>query len=235
MSQQGADYITTKREAGINDAEIRTKLTAAGWSTAEIDAAFASLDEAPPPPSQQTPAAAPEAIGSASDSSRPIAVVEQLSTRGVEYGILFYSLAFGAISLGGVLHDLVDRSLTSTLDNPFGGSILSIQAILACITVPIFLVMLSRLRRAEADDASLHKDPSRRSFVQKTLIISFVWGVWALAYNLYQLVNITGGQTHVTASMFMTARLLHIAITLAIAGSIFVYFWRDEHQKNPVS
>lgn len=241
MANQGADFIKSKRDAGLGDDEIRSKLLTGGWSESEVSAAFSSLDnDIPLPPSQQE-AIPPAPAQTVAPQAQPVAVVQQLSTRGVEYGIMFYSLGFGAIALGGLLHSLIDLNMRPRNDSGafYGGEMLAVQGIIALVTIPIFLFMFLRLKHAEQNDASLHQDTSRRSFIQKTLIIAFIWGIWAFAYNAYQLV--TGadsftayGNTEFDQGTFVMARILHMLITLAIAGGIFTFFWRDEHKKNPV-
>jgi hypothetical protein len=243
MTNQGAEFIKSKRSSGLGDDEIRSKLTAAGWQETEIDTAFASVDDDTPPPPSQQPSSSETFQSQATVGSQPqpVAVVQQLSTRGVEYGIMFFSLAFGAVSLGGLLHNLIDVSVNpiSGYASSYVGEVLAVQGIIALVTIPIFLFMFLRLRKAERENPALHQDSSRRSFVQKTLLIAFVWGIWAFAYNAYQLVTMTNAYNsydggNFDQGAFIVSRILHMLITLAIAGGIFAYFWRDEHKKNPV-
>src|SRR5688572_27335288 len=143
----GASYIEKMREKGLSDEDIRRKLTEGGWEDTEISQAFSQLDDetAPPPPPSKL------STTSRQDSAHhqaPVAVVQRYTTRGIEYGIMFLSLGIGAISLGTVLHDLTDRALGAP-DPLFGGSGAPMASAAALVSIPIFLVLFLRLRKAE--------------------------------------------------------------------------------------
>ncbi len=251
MSSSGELYVQSMRNKGLSDDDIKTRLRDAGWSEADITAAFANIDDelAPPPPvpkhseSPETPAG----------ETKPVAVVQQYSTRGIEYAIMFFSLGIGAIALGNLLHYLVN----SVLDPAQGGSYFSAESVAlpataALVTIPIFTLLFLRLKRAEKAEQDLHKDSSRRKWIQVTLLVTFLWGIWAFVFNFYKLLlgnattpdfcelyrpGIDGPDPScitppvMTTTEFIVLHLLHIAITLLIAGSIFAYWWIDEHRQ----
>jgi hypothetical protein len=77
------------------------------------------------------------------------------------------------------------------------------------------------------------------------LLVSFLWGLWAVAHYLY---NLFIGSTFstpscslytteacpvpISGSVYTALQLSHLVITLAIAGGIFAYYWIDEHRKD---
>jgi hypothetical protein len=68
--------------------------------------------------------------------------------------------------------------------------------------------------------------------VQLALIVSFVWGLFRLMTYVYSLLNGGSGNDFLGSdNTNPVANLLHTLVTLAIAGTIFVYYWRDEHKK----
>jgi hypothetical protein len=229
----GADYVAKMREKGLEDEEIKAKMLAAGWNSIEVNQAFTppDPDAPPPPPSRQT------AMAGAFPDSKPLAVVENLSTRGIEYAIMFIALGIGAFNLGAVLHLMV----ASAFDPHASGE--SVQsyafpATAALVTIPIFLILFSRLKAAESEDPALRKDASRRKWVQFTLLGSFLIGIGNIIMAIYALFTAntisrySDSSTSYDFGALIFQQILHLSITLAIAGSIFFYWWHDEHKKD---
>ncbi|HEY2003512.1 MAG TPA: DUF5671 domain-containing protein [Candidatus Saccharimonadia bacterium] len=211
----------------MSDEDIRSNLVSAGWLAQKVDEALKGGDKAllvppPPPPSAGSPVAG--------STQQPIAVVSQRTTRGLEYVIMFLALGVTAISLGEVLHSIVDESFGNT--SSFEG-LVSYATSALIVALPIFAILFLRLKKAEQGDANLRRDSSRRHAVQLTLIVAFLWGLFRLVTYIYSLLNgglsnsIGGGGGTVSP----VANFLHALITVAIAGGIFAYYWTDEHHK----
>lgn len=224
MANKNQDYVEQMRADGVSDADIKKSLAANGWEQSEINALFTDTKSGrpvPPPPHK---------------SSEPIAVVQRYSTRGMEYSIMFISLFFGAVSLGIFLHDLLDRY---TLASPQNGTFLddaTLPAVMAIVTLPIFVLLYIRLSRVEKSNPAVHNDSSRRHGVQLALIISFIWGIVTLVGYLYQLLTslsgtVTPDTAVVAGTNYQLIQFMHLLITLAIAGGIFAYYWIDEHKQ----
>lgn len=228
MNQQLLHYMAYAREHHIADADIRANLIGAGWQAAQVDAALASEDDlllvAPPPPYEPTSDASNS--NAKTMSSGPIAVVQQRTTRGLEYTIMFLSLGISAVSLGQLLHSLLDAATGVTTDN-----LSSFATSALVVALPVFVILFLRLKRAELKTPEIRLDPSRRHAVQLALVVSFLWGVFRLATYVYSLLGGGEGDYLGSNNPSPIANLLHLVITIGIAGTIFAYYWVDEHRK----
>lgn len=232
MISTGARYIQELRDKKQKDDDIRKKLLAAEWTTEEINAAFKELDDPTPPlPPHKQDKNEPMA-----DTERPLSVVHRSSTLGVEYGVMFISLAVAALSIGTLAHSYLDVTFGNAdyFNNP-----LALSG--ALIGAPLFMLQLLRLRRQEQQQPSIKSDASRRRWVQVTLLVSFLVGIGHVIYYVYNLIN---GQTPIyydydlygraqplDQATYQLLQLGHLAVTLIIAGSIFAYYWLDEHRQ----
>ncbi len=228
MNHQLLQYIMFARSRKLDDKDIRDNLVSAGWDAAQVDAALATDKDAllmPPPP----PGAPVHGDGALKPSGAPIAVIQQRTTRGLEYIIMFLALAVTAISLGILLHDVVDSSFGfSSYDN--GMSAYASAALI--VGLPIFSWLFLRLKKAELHEPALRHDASRRHAVQLTLVIAFLWGIFRLVTYIYSLLN-TGTDAYLGSNLASPiGNFLHMLVTLSIAGAIFAYYWIDEHKKN---
>ena len=210
------DYVKAGRAEGLSDETIKLNLTSTGWDENMVVAAMTGkpvLTVPMPPPPQ---------------SASPVAVVQQLSTRGLEYTIMFLGLGFSAVSLGILLHNYVDKLFTT--ESIFEG-LSSYASAALIVALPIFALLFIRLRRAEKAEPALRKDASRRKSVQSVLVISFLWGIFKIIAYVYSLMN-AGVTDSYNSSSHTSAvgNLLHLVITLGIAGGIFAYYWIDEHR-----
>ncbi len=227
--QSLVEYIAAAREKGHSDNQIKADLLAAGWDRKMVAAGLKGQDDdlpVPPPPSAQNHD--PQVL--------PHAVVQNFSTRGLEYIIMFIALAVAATSLGSILHSSVNTlfgSDGSLLDSTGPTSIASSALI---VSFPILAYLFLRLKKAELSDDRLRRDPSRKKSIQLTLIVTFIVGLGNVINFVYSLIssptstapsyNAFGSP----ASSSILGNFVHLAITLAIAGGIFLYYWRDEHQ-----
>ena len=231
MNHQLLEYISFARQHKLKDGDIKANLVAAGWPAVTVDEAMKGGDKAlfvPPPP--PPPAGNLATTGwTAGSPQQPIAVVSQRTTRGLEYVIMFLALGVTATSLGEVLHSLVDDSFGNT--SSYDG-LVSYATSALIVSLPIFVILFLRLKRAELADPSIRRDSSRRHAVQLTLIVAFLWGLFRLVTYIYSLLN--GGSTSfldASGTSLPVANLLHMLITVVIAGGIFSYYWADEHRK----
>lgn len=231
MSQE---YIKKMRDSGHDDQAIKKELKNAGWNDREITEAMAEADGqiVPPPPPHATTSTQP------STPQQPLAVVQRYTTVGMEFAVMFVALAIGAVSLGGLLHDWVDQLLYGKY--VYGGdfSLSSWYGIAAMVTIPIFLVLFFRLKRMEQSDPLVHNDSSRRRGVQLVMLVAFVWGIKSVIFYLYYLLNPAHNDYDYYASTSVInngsvqlVQILHLIITLGIAGAIFTYYWVDEHRQ----
>jgi len=231
LDSEGHEYVKRLQAKGLKDAEIRKKLEKARWYDHEIDAAFGVNDPDTPPPAPHERAG----VVAATASGQPGAVVERYSTLGLEYGVMFIALGIGAIALGSVIHSYIDVVFgqNQLFDSPLATAA-------AIIALPVFMLLFLRLNRKEKLHPESREDNSRRRWVQATLLISFLVGITHIIYYVYNLLNGYNEPTYgnygsaagsLSAGGYQLLQLAHLAITLAIAGSIFAYYWIDEHRQ----
>lgn len=167
------------------------------------------------PPSTPTFASPTENQG----QTAPLAVVEVVSVRGVEYAMMTLTLWVGSFSLLGVLLSLINGSTT------FGVLAFPASSLIVCL--PVFGFFFLRLKKAELMNPSLKLDPSKRRFTQFTQLVAFAACLFTLiAFVFYILTKISGegGTSAVKAT-------LDVAAVLAVAGGILAYYWIDEHRE----
>ncbi len=222
MNEQLNTYIKEKRDAGISDQEIKTNLISAGWQSEMVDQAISGKhnDAPPPPPAAAAPTAA------------PVAVVQTYTTKGLEYIIMFISLWVTASSIAFLLHNIVNMAFGNA---DIYGDTAPIATASLIVALPIFSILFVRLKKAEKENPEIMNDPSRKRAVQLTLVITFIVGIWNIIWYLYSFLN--GGSPVDTYSSSETSLnpvgdLIHTLISVSIAGSIFAYYWREEHRKN---
>lgn len=224
MNQELVTYIQQRRAKGVEDESIKNSAILAGWDAATVEAALkADLDApAPPPPP-------PAALMRHDDAHKPIAVVNTLTTRGLEYIIMFIALGASAISLALLLHNIVNGLYASRIDSY--GSANAYETATLVVSLPIFAILFLRLKAAELKDSTLFRDPSRRRAVQLTLIVTFLVGLFTIIGYIYELMNSATGTTAQNTSEQFGPNLIHLLISLGISGGIFAYYWRDSHRK----
>lgn len=219
-----SDYIAAARAKGHSDDKIKTDLTAAGWNAKMVAAALnpdKDLPVPPPPP------------GSDSDSASPRAVVQSLSTRGLEYIIMFIALGVSAFSFGSLLHSTINVLFGSNDSILGSGGSVPVAASALIVAFPILAFLFLRLKQAEILDPALRRDPSRRRAIQLTLVVTFLVGLIYVIRFLYSLMSdnsgYVGGLMGGTPANSIIGNFIHLIVTLAIAGGIFYYYWKDEH------
>jgi hypothetical protein len=190
---------------GLPRDQIRSVLGKAGWRIDQIDDAVGAYAEIDYP----IPVPMPKPYLSARDAFM--------------YLLLFTTLYIAAFNLGDLVFQWIDHAFpgapaTTTVhgDRAFlAGVRWSLAALI--ITVPIYLFIGWRLRRAIA------RDPAKRaSKVRKwlTYLTLFVASITLIGDCTSLVANFLGGQAPVRF-------LLKVATIAAIAGAIFVYYLRD--------
>jgi hypothetical protein len=223
-------FVEQARSKGLHNQEIKDLLNDVGWDKETIaKAVYGDWIKVPKP---EHPATALNSMSASAASSEPISVVQNLSTRGFEYSIMFVSLLVSAFSLGLILHQFVNGVFTEPITTEYAysgseGGEYAFPATLLLVTLPIFVYMFLRLKRAELDDPALRKDPSRKRMSHFTQFLAFAFGVGYIVYFLYTLLS---GSTDSNGAGSVAESFFHMLITLGIAGTIFGYFWNDEHR-----
>lgn len=234
-------YINKQRKKGRTDDEIKTKLHTAAWSEEAITEAFAAANDPDLPPPAPTASS-----GLLSSPTQPIAVTQRFTTRGLEYNIMVIALAFAAISLGICLHYFANAAFGATASS-WESEYVAAAASALLVSLPIFILLFRRLHKAETAQSSLRQDSTRRRAIQVTLIVSFIWGISKIISTLYLLLSgkfvseVTRCSDYYTSqdctaglseTTYIILQLIHLVITLGIAGGIFAYYWIDEHRKD---
>lgn len=233
MNNQLLQYINFARGRKLSDQDIHDNLVAAGWNAEQVAAALKAGDEAmlmpPPPPGGASDLQnSPEA--GRSQRNEPIAVIQQRTTRGLEYIIMFLAMGVTAISLGALLHSSVDSGYGYNGGDSDGFVAFASSALI--VALPIFAVLFLRLKKAETTEPGIRHDPSRRHAVQLTLVVAFLWGLLRLVTYIYSLLNGSGDGFLGSNISDPIGNLLHTLITVGIAGGIFAFYWADEHRKD---
>ncbi len=150
----------------------------------------------------------------------PMAVVQVLSTRGVEYTMMMLCLWLLAGSLIWVLLALVNGAAHY--------DILTFPVSLMIVCVPIFAWFFLRLKKAELANPALKLDPSKRRLTQFTQVIAFAACLFNLIAFVYLLMSKMAG--HAAPSIWKD--FVNLAVILVVAGGILAYYWNDEHRGN---
>ena len=224
-NQALADYIAAARKKDHPDDQIKHDLVAAGWDSKMVAAGLKGEDDLPVPPP-------PPPHGHGAETPR--AVVQNFSTRGLEYIIMFIALAVSAIALGSILHSSINALFGSSQAVLGSGGSVPFAASALVVGFPVLAYLFLRLKKAELEDESLRNDASRKRAVQLTLVVTFLVGLGNVIYFVYSLM--AGGDSDPynsfgsPAANSLLGNFVHLVVTLAIAGGIFMYYWRDEHK-----
>jgi hypothetical protein len=149
---------------------------------------------------------------------KPIPVLEVLSVRGVEYGMMTIVLWIGALTLGWVILNFINGS------RGFNYVVVPTSALVVC--VPIFSWFFLRLKRAELADPGLRFDPSKRRWSQITQILAYTAVLVNLIYFVYTLLQHASS----TKGPSVSKAAANLVVILVIAGGVLFYYWRDEHR-----
>ena len=148
----------------------------------------------------------------------PVAVVQVVSTRGVEYAMLTLALWLGALSLLGVLLSLINGGRSA--------EVLAFPASVLVVCLPVFSFFFLRLKKAELQSPDLKLDPSKRRLTQFTQLIAFAVCLFTLIAFVYFLISTISG----TAGTSIMKAIFDVIAVLFVAGGILAYYWFDEHK-----
>lgn len=216
MSEDLHNYIRQARQNGADHQTIKDRLVGAGWHPQTVGEA---LD-------MHQPALA----ATHNKTQMPIAVVQALSTRGVEYYLMMIALVVSAISLGLVLHSIAAQLFSDSTAYSFNTSVMSFASSALVVSLPLFIFFFLRLKKAELRTPSLLADPSRRRAIQIVLITSFVFGLLSTASYVFAFFSLSYGGTD-TEGESISLLIADFVIATLIIGGIFANYWMDSHQK----
>lgn len=239
--QELHNFVQQARQRGLHNQEVKELLLEAGWSHSDVVTALYGDGLHVPKPLHpqvampQNPGAVPANVPSG-QSNQPLSVVQTVSTRGFEYAIMFFGLVASAFSLGLILQTFIAQQFAEPLtatgydyydDSSQGVYTFGVTVLL--VTLPIFIVLFLRLKKAELATPDLKKDASRRRMSHLTQFVTFLFGIGYIVYFVYALINgvAEDGTTGNVAEAFWQT-----LTTVVIAGSIFGYLWHDEHAAN---
>jgi hypothetical protein len=201
----------------VNEPAETEKITSAPEASAEV--AFGSnkafVSEIP---SGATPLSKTQLQPGQND--QPVAVVQALSVRGVEYTMMTLSLWFTAAGLIAILLSLLNGGTSF--------AVLSFPLALLLVCLPLFSLFFIRLKRAELADPPLRFDPSKRRLTQFTQITAFAACLFNVIGFVYMVLQKIGGE----AAPSLGKSAINLVVVLAIAGGILAYYWFDEHKFN---
>lgn len=238
--QELHNFVQHARQKGLHNQEVKELLLEAGWSHSDVVTALYGEGLHVPKPlhTSAVPAvsATMQPMAPLSQSNQPLSVVQTVSTRGFEYAIMFFSLLASAFSLGLILQTFIASHFATSVssagydyydDSSQGVYTFGVTVLL--VTLPIFIMLFLRLKKAELVSPDLKKDASRRRMSHLTQFVTFLFGIGYVVYFVYALINgvADDGSTGNLAETFWQT-----LTTVVIAGSIFAYLWRDEHATN---
>lgn len=240
--QELHDFVQQAHQRGLHSQEIKELLIEAGWSHSDvITALYGQGLRVPVPPNPVGTSAvaattSTQQMMSPGQSNQPLSVVQTVSTRGFEYAIMFFSLLASAFSLGLIIQRFIVEQFAAPPSNvgydyydDSGQGVYTFGVTVLLVTLPIFIVLFLRLKKAELLTPDLKKDASRRRMSHLTQFVAFLFGIGYIVYFVYAMINgvADDGTTDNLAKAFWQT-----LTTVVIAGSIFGYLWRDEHAAN---
>lgn len=151
------------------------------------------------------------------NSDEPVAVVQVLSIRGVEYAMQAFMLWAGAFTLVSLVISLIQGER--------GFATLSMPLSILLVTLPIFGYLFIRLRKQELANPSLRLEASRRRFSVITQLVAFVASVVTLISLVNFALRAIGGEQVGSIWKFFASSL----VALVVAKGIFLYYWLENH------
>jgi hypothetical protein len=148
----------------------------------------------------------------------PLAVVQALSVRGLEYTMMSLSLWLIAGSVIWVLISLINGGTSFKL------LVLPTSILIAC--VPVFSLLFFRLKKEELANPDLRFDPSKRRLSQFTQIVAFS----ACLFNVVGFIYLALGKVAGEGGASIGKAALTLLAVLVVAGGVLAYYWLDEHK-----
>lgn len=204
----GNDFVSKARSAGLSDDQIVEKLVSGGWQKHDAVSLVAADLEVPPPP--------PKSAHGHEENYLKGTVSADPGQR-FEYHMMFLTMWLAAAAIVWIFNVFLfsDDSNLNTFP---------LTALL--VTMPLFVVLFSRVRRSEKINPALKLDKQRRATVQSTLSVSFILVIVHTIIALYQLLS---------ANEYASKQFVSLVGTYLTFGSILVYFWIDIHRAPPAA
>jgi hypothetical protein len=196
-NKQLSRFVRDALSKGKDRAEISEVLTQSGWSASEVrDALGAWSDTAFSPPIPR-----PQATVSAKDF--------------FVYTLTFGVLVVGAIHLVNIFHALIDL----TMDKGGSRATRSIRWAMAVliVTLPVYLWLTTRDRRALAADPALYRSAIRKWLIYICLLVAAAVLLGDLVVTIYAFLD-----GDLTLQFIAKA-----AVVAGIAGGIFLFYLND--------
>lgn len=211
-------YISTAREKGKTDDQIKKALLDTGWDDTQADQALnKSGEDLPPPPPPPTPA-----------SGQPLVSAKTVppgayAWYAFEHILMFISMAVLAVSISLILNYFVDRYFPSVPVDRYGrydygysweNSALRGYLAALIVSLPLFSFLFLDITRRILAHPEMRNHIVRKILIYLTLIVTFVM---MLGYVIAAVYNFLGGNVSVNF-------LLQLLVTFMTAGLIFAYY-----------
>lgn len=202
MNDELKSFIEKARLKNLNNDEIKAKLLAAGWSQEMVRGILDDDLVAPAPPTNR-----------GNDAPSPLSKREEsIKLKMFECNIMFLTLWIVAIAAFWIINVFLFTSDTSAVTFP-------LTALLVCL--PVFLILLFRMRAHDRDDPELRHVAARLHMAQSSQALAFIILLIHTIYMVYQLLS---------GSDNSAFQLLSFAGSLVIFGGIFSYYWVNTHR-----
>lgn len=205
-------YINAARERKVSDEVIKSELVKSGWSESEV------LEALTPKPSTGIEILPPPA--------RHFGMWVTF-----QYVLLFISLYVTATAVSSILHYAVDEFIKDPIDKTgygYGysgfdyfsllfGDLILIHLAALIVTFPIFASLFLIVNKQAIANPAIKGLKVRKILIYITLVITFLILIGHLIIKVYAFLS--GSLT--------TRILIHLVVTFAITGSIFIYLLRQ--------
>lgn len=192
-----ARYVRDALSAGQSRDAIKGTLAQAGWSPSEVDGALHGWADVASP----VPVPRPQATLSARDF--------------FVYALTFGLLIYASFNLVVLLNALID--LTADGDNSRAARAVPWSMAVVIVTLPGYLWLTLRDRRALARDPALYRSSVRKWLIYIALLASAAVMLGDLVYVIYGLLE----------GDFTLQFLAKAVVVACIAGAIFLYYLSD--------
>lgn len=225
MNDKLSVFIKAKRELGLSDDEIRTKLLGSGWKSEDVEQALRgeAEDDVPKPNySEETPKKA------------KMANVDQWVA--FEHILMFISLFIFVVATTLLLGIFINKwfpieTISSQAVNYNYGAtanyekpIIRVYLAIIIVSYPIFAFLFLKTTRRIKHNLEEQFLPSRRKLIYITLIATFLEFFVGVVIAIYRLIS---------GDLYLNS-VLHLLMRMMISGIIFGYYLievRKSHEK----
>lgn len=201
-------YISSAKENGMSDEQIKQELLATGWTSEQITPFLSSKDGlVPPPPPGNTTVHSGTSMWDA-----------------FQHVLLFISLYVYASSFGSLIHTFIDKWLpnvtTSGYSDYYSGIsdyVIRMSAAALIVSFPIFAYLFITLHKKTIDNPAFRTIPTRKKLIYITLVITFIIGIFEVGKTIFSLL---GGNTTMNF-------LAHFGVNIILVAIIFLYYLNE--------